>query len=388
MIKPKLLLATMCLSLVAMFGISAGSKAETFEIGVVTPLSGGGADYGIAFQNGVKMAVEEINKSGGANVDGKKYTVEPIFCDDEFKPDKAVNCGKELSAQHKVRAILTPSSLAAFPMMGFNQQEGFVLMATSQTPKFTKTGNKLVVRFTNNTDRTMGPWVSLVDQYFQKNNKNIKKIAIMEVNTELGKSWVDNFTKAWVKAPGATVTGKASYDANDTDFYPQLSTLLPGEPDAIVLTTVCQPSAIVIKQARELGFKGPFINSAACSGEELIKLLPVEQIEGTLFELGAWGLSDSTIDAFKKKYEETFKITPQLISGLGFDGTRWLIKSVEGAGTVEDATRIRAAMPAALAGLKNMFNMANLDDKGDIDFPMYVGVTSNGKISVFSGGDR
>jgi branched-chain amino acid transport system substrate-binding protein len=384
----KLLLATMCLSLVAMFGVSANSQAETFEIGVVTPLSGGGADYGIAFQNGIKMAVEEINKSGGANVDGKKYTVEPIFCDDEFKPDKAVNCGKELSAQHKVRVILTPSSLAAFPMMGFNQQEGFVLMATSQTPKFTKTGNKLVVRFTNNTDRTMGPWVSLVDQYFQKSNKNIKKVAIMEVNTELGKSWVDNFTKAWTKAPGATVTGKSSYDANDTDFYPQLSTLLPGEPDAIVLTTVCQPSAIVIKQARELGFKGPFINSAACSGEELMKLLPAEQIEGTLFELGAWGLGDSEIVAFKQKYEETFKITPQLIAGLGFDGTRWLIKSVEGAGTVEDATKIRAAMPAALAGLKNMFNMANLDDKGDIDFPMYVGVTTNGKISVFSGADH
>jgi branched-chain amino acid transport system substrate-binding protein len=384
----KLLLATMCLSLVAMFGVSANSQAETFEIGVVTPLSGGGADYGIAFQNGIKMAVEEINKSGGANVDGKKYTVEPIFCDDEFKPDKAVNCGKELSAQHKVRAILTPSSLAAFPMMGFNQQEGFVLMATSQTPKFTKTGNKLVVRFTNNTDRTMGPWVTLVDQYFQKSNKNIKKVAIMEVNTELGKSWVDNFTKAWTKAPGATVTGKSSYDANDTDFYPQLSTLLPGEPDAIVLTTVCQPSAIVIKQARELGFKGPFINSAACSGEELMKLLPAEQIEGTLFELGAWGLGDSEIVAFKQKYEETFKITPQLIAGLGFDGTRWLIKSVEGAGTVEDATKIRAAMPAALAGLKNMFNMANLDDKGDIDFPMYVGVTTNGKISVFSGADH
>jgi hypothetical protein len=45
-------------------------------------------------------------------------------------------------------------------------------------------------------------------------------------------------------------------------------------------------------------------------------------------------------------------------------------------------------MPAALAGLKNLFNMANLDDKGDIDFPMYVGVTTNGKISVFSGADH
>lgn len=388
MTSMRMVSAATCLALTAMSGVLTEAKAETFKFGVVTPLSGGGADYGTAFQNGIKMAVDDINKAGGMTVGGTKYTIQPVFCDDEFKPDKAVNCGKELSAQHKVRVIMTPSSLAAFPMMGFNQQEGFVLMATSQTPKFTAVGNKLVVRFTNNTDRTMVPWVGLVDQYFQKSGKPIKKVAVMEVNTELGKSWVDNFTKAWTKLPGGKVTGKASYDANATDFYPQLSTLLPGEPDAIVLTTVCQPSAIVIKQARELGFKGVFINSAACSGEEMLKLLPADQVEGTLFELGSWGFSEPTIDAFKKAYEDRFKLLPQLISGLGFEGTRWLVKSVEDAGTVSDAAKIRAAMPSALAQTKNMFSMANLDDKGDIDFPMFVGVTGSGKITVFAGANR
>jgi branched-chain amino acid transport system substrate-binding protein len=161
--------------------------------------------------------------------------------------------------------------------------------------------------------------------------------------------------------------------------------LLPGEPDAIVLTTVCQPSAIVIKQARELGFKGPFINSAACSGEELVKLLPPEQIEGTLFELSAWGFSNPTIDAFRRNYEATYRVLPQLISGLGYEGTRWLVRAVEKAGTVDDAAKIRAAMPAALAQQKNMLNMANLDENGDMDIPMYVGVMHEGKITVFAG---
>jgi branched-chain amino acid transport system substrate-binding protein len=383
--KSKSLAAALCVVLLGLVATHGRAWADVFPVGVVTPLSGGGADYGIAFQNGIKMAAEEINKAGGFSVGGKTYTVEPVFCDDEFKPDKAVNCGKELSAQRKVRVIMTPSSLAAFPMMGFNQQQGFMLMATSQTPKFTTLGNKLVVRFTNNTDRTMEPWVNLVNTYFDQEGKPIKKVAIMVVNTELGKSWADNFAKYWGKLPGASVVGKASYDANDTDFYPQLSTLLPNEPDALVLTTVCQPSAIVIKQARELGFKGPIINSAACSGEELAKLLPVDQTNGTILELSGWGAADPTIAAFKKAYQDTFNLTPQQISGLGYDGLHWVVKAVTDAGTVDDATKIRAAMPAALAATKTMFGMSNLDAAGDIDMPVLVGVMTDGKMSAFSG---
>ena len=385
MTKPKRLYAAMCLVLAAAAGVGAEGRAETFEVGVVAPLSGGGADYGMAFQNGIKMAAAEVNKAGGVKVGGKSYTLVPAFCDDEFKPDKAVNCGKELASQRKVRVILTPSSLAAFPMMGFNQQEGFILMATSQTPRFTRMGNKLVVRFINNTDRTMGPWVELLNAHFKKTGQPIDKAAMMVVNTELGKTWADNFAASWKKRGGAAVVGSASYNANDTDFYPQLSTLLPNGPDAIILTTVCQPSAIVIKQARELGFKGPFIQSAACSGDELARLLPAEQVNGTIFEVGNWGGDAPEVTAFKAAYQAEFNAPPQAISGEGHDAVLWLARAVELAGSVDNAAKIRAAMPDALAASKNMFNMANLDDKGDIDFPMYVGIVANGNVSVFTG---
>ncbi len=385
MTKPKRLVSALCAVFAAAIGTGAEARAETFEFGVVAPLSGGGADYGQAFQNGIKMAVADINKAGGIKVGSKSFTLSPAFCDDEFKPDKAVNCGKELASQRKVRVVMTPSSLAAFPMMGFNQQEGFLLMATSQTPRFTKMGNKLVVRFINNTERTMGPWVDLLNAYFNKTGQSVNKAAMMVVNTELGKTWADNFAASWKKRGGAAVVGSASYNANDTDFYPQLSTLLPNAPDAIILTTVCQPSSIVIKQARELGFKGVFLQSAACSGDELARLLPAEQVNGTIFEVGTWGSDAPEVDAFKKAYQAEFKAPPQAISGEGFDAVRWLVKAVELAGAADSATKIRAAMPEALASTKNMFNMANLDDTGDIDFPMYVGVIKDGNVTVFTG---
>lgn len=356
----------------------------TIKFGVITPLTGGAADYGNAYANGIKLAVAEINGTGGVTVGGSKYTLEAVTCDDEFKSDKSVNCGKKLSSENRVPVIMTPATLSAFPLMGFNEQENFIIMATSQTPAFTQKGNKLVVRYINNTDKTMGPWVDLLFKYLKEQNKDVNSVAIMEVNTELGKSWADNFAKSW-EARGKKMLGRASYDANGTDFYAQISTLLPKNPDAILLTTVCQPSAIVVKQARELGFKGIFLNSSACSGEELLRLLPPEQSNGMLLEVGAWGVGSPEVDAFIQKYKTQFKADPQFISGVGYEGVRFFAKAVEEAGSASDATKIRAAFGKALNETKNMFNMANLDDKGDMEMPMYITLIKDGKLVGYKG---
>ena len=84
--------------------------------------------------------------------------------------------------------------------------------------------------------------------------------------------------------------------------------------------------------------------------------------------------------AFKKFYTTEFSTAPQAISGEGYDAVRWLVKAVADAGTVDDATKIRAAMPAALSESKNMSNMANLDEAGDVDFSGTVPIR-NGSIT-------
>lgn len=120
----------------------AAAAADKAQFGVVGPLSGGAAHYGTNFWRGAQMAAEEINKAGGVNVGGKKVELEPISCDDEFKSDKSVACGRRLASMNRVPMIMTPASLSAFPLMGFNEKMGFLLMATSQSPSFTEKGNK------------------------------------------------------------------------------------------------------------------------------------------------------------------------------------------------------------------------------------------------------
>ena len=66
---------------------SANSGAEVFKIGGIGPITGDNAIYGKAVQNGIELAVKEINEAGGIN----GYQVETKFEDDESDAEKAVN---------------------------------------------------------------------------------------------------------------------------------------------------------------------------------------------------------------------------------------------------------------------------------------------------------
>lgn len=368
------------LAIVATLPMRAGA-AEKVAFGVITPLSGGAAHYGTNFWRGIQISVEEINKGGGVPVAGKKVELEAIVCDDEFKSDKSVSCGRRLASMNKVPMIMTPASLSGFPLMGFNEKLGFLLMVTSQSPSFTEKGNKLIVRFVNNVDRTMDKWVSLLLKHFERSGIPAKSVAIMEVNTQLGKEWVQAFEREWRKR-NREMVGKASYDANDTDFYPQLTSLLPKKPDLILLTTVDEPSALVIKQARELGFRGTFINSAASSGERLLELLSPEMVNGTVVEAGSWVLKTPPVQELVAKYKAKHNNeTPHLIAGLGYEGVRLFARALEKAGT-PDPVKIRATFAGAYDIPNSMFKMSNLDEKGDIDFPMYLGLLKDKKITA------
>ncbi len=373
-------LVALCLVVLCAVPLAA-SAADTAQFGVITPLSGGAAHYGTNFWRGIQMAAEEINKAGGVTIaGGKKVELEPIVCDDEFKSDKAVNCGRRLASMNHVPMIMTPASLSAFPLMGFNEKMGFLLMATSQSPTFTEKGNKLIVRFVNNVDRTMDRWMTLLLKHFERSQVPARSVAIMEVNTQLGKEWVQAFEREWKKR-GHEIAGKASYDANETDFAAQLTSLLSKKPDVILLTTVDEPSALVIKQARELGFKGAFINSAAASGERMLELLPPAMVNGTAVEVASWVLKPPAVLEFTKKYHAKFNNeTPHVIAGHGYEGVRLYARAIELAGTASDAVKIRQAFPRAYDIPNTIFKMANLDEKGDIDFPMYIGLLKDKKI--------
>jgi len=254
--------------------------------------------------------------------------------------------------------------------MGINEKEGFILMCTSQSPPFTEKGNKLVIRHVNSVSRTMKPWVQFSLKTFDKLNLKINNAGVMIVNTELGKYWANEFMKEW-QAAGKTVVEKIAYSTEETDYYTQLTALLAKKPEVVVLTTVAEASARAIKQARQLGYKGVFLNSLAGDPRQLNSLVPPEQLEGTFVEVGRWDFREEPAMAFIKKYQTKHPgEDPQFIAGLGYEGVYLFAKAMELAGTTTDVQKIRAAFPKAYP--TPIFGIRDLDEKGDILFPTYL----------------
>lgn len=96
------LLTISLLSCSATVALAQSAPASTaIRIGVIAPLTGPSADFGVPMLNGVKLAVEEINASGGYL--GRKF--ELLVRNDEATPDKGRKASDDLISQKIVAAI-------------------------------------------------------------------------------------------------------------------------------------------------------------------------------------------------------------------------------------------------------------------------------------------
>ncbi|TAK85895.1 MAG: hypothetical protein EPO20_08855 [Betaproteobacteria bacterium] len=369
----------------ALGAASGALSADSVTIGVSAPQSGGGADYGTAFINGIRLAVKDLNEQ--LSVGGKKVELKVAICDDEFKSDKAANCARRLVSQDGAKIVVNPGTYATVPSLSFNQDKRseFLVLGASGDPAVTNQNNKLFVRTWANVTRTMPGFVDTLLAYNKSTSAGIEKVALMEVNSDFGAAWISNFKKEWERH-GKKIVGRAVYDQNGTDFYAQLTPLIAQKPDLIVLTTICEPSSLVIKQARELRYAGTFMNHGGCTGNQMLKLLPPKDIDGMLFESAPWTRDAPEITDFRTRYRAAFRIDPQIISAVGYLDIIWLVRAMEAAKSTSNASAIRAAMPGTLGKLRpNLLGWGNLDASGDIEWPMHISYVKNGVTQNFTG---
>ena len=199
--------------------------AEPIKIGEYASLTGKEASFGQSSHDGIALAVEEINASGG--VLGRPF--ELITEDDQTMPGQSATVAKKLIARDKVIALLgevsSGRSLEAAPVAQAAKIPMIAPAAT--TPKVTQTGSYIFrVCF-------IDPFQGTVMAKFALGDLQAHKVAIISSVSNAYSVGLAKFFRETFTASGGTVAVEQKYSEGDKDFYAQLTAVKAAGVDAI-----------------------------------------------------------------------------------------------------------------------------------------------------------
>jgi len=321
----------------ALFTSDGVLAAEAIKIGFPIPLTGEIPKVGESTKFAAELFKEEVNAGGGLEVGGKRYPLEFIYENNESKPDVAVNVTLKLIDRDDVLAIVGPqSSRQAVPAGAVaNDNETPMITPWSTNPEATK-------------DR---PWVfraAFIDDFqapvaanFAAKQFGAKTAAVLfEISNDYSKGLADNFKNAWQKQHGqGSVVAFESHGPKDQDFSAQLTKIIAAKPDFIFLPENYSFVALIVPQARDLGYKGPFMGSDAWGSAELMDLCK-DACKGLFFSThyaaaGAQGATKEFIDKYKAKYG----YVPDDVAALTWDAIGIVTEAIQKVGKVDSNTR-------------------------------------------------
>src|SRR6202047_937 len=308
---------------------------DTIKIGEFGSLTGDNASFGTSQNNGVQMAVEEINAAGG--VLGKK--IELTVEDNQTKQGETTTITRKLISQDHVVAIIgevaSSKTLEAAPIA---QAAKIPLLATAATnPKVTQTGDYVFrVCFTDD-------FQAVVIARFVLEKLKEKNVAFMTDVKQDYSVGLTNIAKDYLTKNGGNIVKEQSYSSGDKDFRAQLTDLKSANPDVIIITGYYPEASLIAKQGRQFGIKAVLAGGDGWDGSSLI---PVggSAIEGAFFS-NHFSFEDKSplVQAFVQKYKQKYNVVPDVLAGLVYDAARLLADAITRAGTT-DSHKLRAAI--------------------------------------------
>jgi len=328
MMKNKFVLSLCILILAVMFSASCFA-AEKILFAVVGPMTGDSAALGVQQVDAVRLAVKEINESGGVN--GKE--LEFIVGDDMNNPNQAVMVAEKFSVNKDLLFVLghiaSGCSISALPV--WNKVGLPLISAVNSNTKLTQMGYKNYFRIYPNDDIQMEQLVKFA--VFELGAKNI---GVLWENSDYGKSCRDIVVKITPEL-GAKILGDESYvSATDRNYSSQITKFKGAGVDCVILLSDYTAGALFLKQSEDLGFNPLVVASGGCSHPKLLEIAP-EAAEGT-YVISAFDPNDKRpkISKFIKDFEAFTGKKPGEHGAYAYDIVCMVKKAIEMGGTTRE----------------------------------------------------
>ncbi|SMP65955.1 amino acid/amide ABC transporter substrate-binding protein, HAAT family [Desulfonatronum zhilinae] len=346
---------------------SRADASDPITLGFVIPLTGDIPKVGESSRYAAEMLREEIMAQGGLEIGGVKHELRFIYEDNESKPESAVMTMLKLIDRDRVLAIVGPQSSKQAVPAGQVAND-------NRTP--------MISPWSTNPDATLNrPWVfraAFLDPFqapvavdFAMKQFNADKAAVLfALANDYSKGLAEFFRDDFESKNGkGSVVAFESYGDRDQDFSAQLTKILAAQPDFIFLPNNYNEVALIVRQASDLGWTGPFMGADAWGSAELMTLCG-DLCKGHYFSThyAAAGATGATKD-FIEKYQAKYGYTPDDVAALTWDATRLVLEAIQSTGGLtgnlrNDRAAIRDAM-AAIEEFDGITGSMRFDDEGD-----------------------
>ncbi|WP_445489087.1 ABC transporter substrate-binding protein [Niallia sp. 03133] len=342
----KVLLMASTLAAGILSGCSAGgtnkSSEDEIKLGVNLELSGPVASYGQSLENGIDLAIDEINADGG--IDGKK--IKPIKVDNKSDLTEATNGALKLITQDKVSAIIgaaTSGDTVAQAQIA-NDNKTVLLTPSGTAPNVTVNKNGSVNDYVFRTC-FIDPFQGIVAANFAKKELKIKNAAIFaDSASDYAKGLAASFKETF-EANGGKIVSEEAYVAKDTDFTSTLTRIKGKKPDFIFIPGYYEEVGLIVKQARDLGITAPLMGGDGWASPKLVDLAGKDALNNT-FITNHYSTVDPDpkiqkfISAFKEKNNDK---EPDAFNALGYDAVYLLKDAIQRAGST-DSEKVKNAL--------------------------------------------
>ena len=334
-------------------------------------LSGTGATAGTNFDNGVKLAVKEINAAGG--ILGRK--IEYTTMDTQSAPQTAKALAQK-AVDQSAYVVMGPVFSGSFIVsMAETKRAEIPNFTGGEAANITQQGNPYVFR-TSFTQSTAMPKLAR----YIKDTVKAKSVAMIWVNNDFGKGGRDSMAKA-LEAQGIKVAADISTDPGQVDFSAAVLKAKQSNADALFVYTNEEESARALRELKKQGYDKPIIGETTLTGQKVIELAG-DAANGAVAHVGLTvDAPKPAIKAFDEKFQKEYKYKSDHNGMKGYSGM-YVVKAITEKIGKFDGKAFAKAMHGATIHVKDVPGVlldVHFDDNGDLDRESFLVKVVGGK---------
>src|SRR5881396_3027696 len=310
-------LQSLVLAILASISLGAMAQQGPVLFYGIMELSGTGATPGNNFDNGVKLAVKEINAAGG--ILGRKINY--VSTDTQTNPAVAKAVSQKAIDEGAYVVLVPVNSGSMIVSMGETRRAEITNFTGGEAAVITQQGNPYVFR-TSFTQSTSMPKLAR----YIKDTVKAKSVAMVWVNNDFGKGGRDSMSKA-LEAQGIKVAADISTDPGQVDFSAAVLKVKQSNADAVFVYTNEEESARALRELKKQGYDKPIIGETTLTGQKVIELAG-DAANGAVAHVGLTAdAPQPTIKAFDERFQKEYKYKSDHNGMKGYTGM-YVVKAI------------------------------------------------------------